>query len=66
MRRLRVSYLYACVCQGAADEPGVPDAVHRLRYGCNAFWARHLEALAIDCAGFEVDTLMKSGRPRRG
>lgn len=29
-----------------------------LCYGYNAFWARHLDALAIDCAGFEVEALM--------
>ena len=29
-----------------------------LCYGYNAFWARHLPALAIDCEGFEVETLM--------
>ena len=29
-----------------------------LCYGYNAFWARHLETLALDCAGFEVETVM--------
>ena len=29
-----------------------------LCYGFNAFWARHLETLALDCSGFEVETLM--------
>jgi len=29
-----------------------------LCYGYNAFWSRHLGALAIDCAGFEVEALM--------
>lgn len=29
-----------------------------LCYGYNAFWARHLDTLALDCAGFEVETLM--------
>ena len=29
-----------------------------LCYGYNAFWARHLPALSLDCAGFEVETLM--------
>lgn len=29
-----------------------------LCYGYNAFWAKHLSALALDCAGFEVETLM--------
>jgi glycosyltransferase involved in cell wall biosynthesis len=29
-----------------------------LCYGYNAFWARHLKALAMECDGFEVETLM--------
>ncbi|MFI7701906.1 glycosyltransferase family 2 protein [Nonomuraea sp. NPDC049480] len=29
-----------------------------LCYGYNAFWARHLEALDLDCDGFEIETLM--------
>jgi len=29
-----------------------------LCYGFNAFWARHLDVLALDCDGFEVETLM--------
>ncbi|GAA3791594.1 hypothetical protein GCM10022226_08250 [Sphaerisporangium flaviroseum] len=29
-----------------------------LCYGYNAFWSRHLDALALDCDGFEVETLM--------
>ena len=29
-----------------------------LCYGYNAFWARHLDTLALDCPGFEVETLM--------
>jgi glycosyltransferase involved in cell wall biosynthesis len=29
-----------------------------LCYGYNAFWARHLEALDLDCEGFEVETVM--------
>ena len=29
-----------------------------LCYGYNAFWARHLDTLALDCAGFEVETVM--------
>jgi Glycosyl transferase family 2 len=29
-----------------------------LCYGYNAFWARHLDTLALDCSGFEVETLM--------
>jgi glycosyltransferase involved in cell wall biosynthesis len=29
-----------------------------LCYGYNAFWTRHLDALAVDCDGFEVEALM--------
>jgi glycosyltransferase involved in cell wall biosynthesis len=29
-----------------------------LCYGYNAFWARHLETLDLDCDGFEIETLM--------
>ena len=29
-----------------------------LCYGYNAFWARHLHALDLDCDGFEIETLM--------
>jgi glycosyltransferase involved in cell wall biosynthesis len=29
-----------------------------LCYGYNAFWARHLNKLSLDCAGFEVEALM--------
>lgn len=29
-----------------------------LCYGYNAFWARHLNTLALDCPGFEIETLM--------
>ncbi|MFC4592311.1 glycosyltransferase family 2 protein [Sphaerisporangium corydalis] len=29
-----------------------------LCYGYNAFWARHLDVLALDCDGFEIETLM--------
>ncbi|WP_157248670.1 glycosyltransferase family 2 protein [Nonomuraea typhae] len=29
-----------------------------LCYGYNAFWARHLDAMALDCDGFEIETLM--------
>ena len=29
-----------------------------LCYGYNAFWASHLDALALDCAGFEVEAVM--------
>ncbi|MHB1593860.1 MAG: glycosyltransferase family 2 protein [Streptosporangiaceae bacterium] len=29
-----------------------------LCYGYNAFWAQHLDSLAVDCAGFEIETLL--------
>ncbi|GAA3180805.1 glycosyltransferase family 2 protein [Nonomuraea roseoviolacea] len=29
-----------------------------LCYGYNAFWARHLDAMSLDCDGFEIETLM--------
>ncbi|RJL32656.1 glycosyltransferase family 2 protein [Bailinhaonella thermotolerans] len=29
-----------------------------LCYGYNAFWARHLDVLDLDCPGFEIETLM--------
>jgi glycosyltransferase involved in cell wall biosynthesis len=29
-----------------------------LCYGYNAFWAHHLDALQIDCTGFEIETLI--------
>jgi glycosyltransferase involved in cell wall biosynthesis len=29
-----------------------------LCYGYNAFWTKHLDALAVDCDGFEVEALM--------
>jgi hypothetical protein len=29
-----------------------------LCYGYNAFWARHLDVLALDCDGFEIETLI--------
>jgi glycosyltransferase involved in cell wall biosynthesis len=29
-----------------------------LCYGFNAFWACHLETLALDCPGFEIETVM--------
>ncbi|MER7500613.1 glycosyltransferase family 2 protein [Nonomuraea pusilla] len=29
-----------------------------LCYGYNAFWAKHLDALQLDCDGFEIETLM--------
>ncbi|GLW12357.1 hypothetical protein Misp01_74850 [Microtetraspora sp. NBRC 13810] len=37
-----------------------------LCYGYNAFWARHLNALDLDCAGFEVETLMNIRAARAG
>ena len=37
-----------------------------LCYGYNAFWARHLEALHIDCTGFEVETLMNIRAAKAG
>jgi glycosyltransferase involved in cell wall biosynthesis len=37
-----------------------------LCYGYNAFWARHLEALRIDCTGFEVETLMNIRAAKAG
>jgi glycosyltransferase involved in cell wall biosynthesis len=37
-----------------------------LCYGFNAFWARHLGALNIDCAGFEVETQMNIRAAKAG
>ena len=37
-----------------------------LCYGYNAFWARHLEALQINCAGFEIETLMNIRAAKAG
>ncbi|MEU0517237.1 glycosyltransferase family 2 protein [Streptosporangium sp. NPDC006007] len=37
-----------------------------LCYGYNAFWARHLDALALDCDGFEIETLMNIRAARAG
>ena len=37
-----------------------------LCYGYNAFWARHLYALNIDCAGFEIETLMNIRAAKAG
>jgi glycosyltransferase involved in cell wall biosynthesis len=37
-----------------------------LCYGYNAFWSRHLEALKINCTGFEVETLMNIRAARAG
>jgi glycosyltransferase involved in cell wall biosynthesis len=37
-----------------------------LCYGYNAFWARHLDAMNIECAGFEVETLMNIRAAKAG
>ncbi|GAT70816.1 glycosyltransferase family 2 protein [Planomonospora sp. ID91781] len=37
-----------------------------LCYGYNAFWARHLGVLNVDCAGFEVETLMNIRAAKAG
>jgi glycosyltransferase involved in cell wall biosynthesis len=37
-----------------------------LCYGYNAFWARHLAVLDIDCEGFEVETVMNIRAARAG
>ncbi|MEV4092254.1 glycosyltransferase family 2 protein [Streptosporangium saharense] len=37
-----------------------------LCYGYNAFWARHLDVLALDCDGFEIETLMNVRAARAG
>ncbi len=37
-----------------------------LCYGYNAFWARHLDALQINCTGFEIETLMNIRAARVG
>jgi glycosyltransferase involved in cell wall biosynthesis len=37
-----------------------------LCYGYNAFWARHLAALGLECEGFEVETLMNIRAARAG
>jgi hypothetical protein len=37
-----------------------------LCYGYNAFWARHLDKLDLDCPGFEVETLMSIRAARAG
>ncbi|MDP9865853.1 MULTISPECIES: glycosyltransferase family 2 protein [Streptosporangium] len=37
-----------------------------LCYGYNAFWARHLKALDLDCEGFEVETLMNIRAAKAG
>lgn len=37
-----------------------------LCYGYNAFWTRHLTALALDCDGFEVEAMMNIRAAARG
>jgi glycosyltransferase involved in cell wall biosynthesis len=37
-----------------------------LCYGYNAFWARHLDAMDIECAGFEVETMMNIRAAKAG
>lgn len=37
-----------------------------LCYGYNAFWARHLPKLELDCDGFEVETVMNVRAARAG
>ena len=37
-----------------------------LCYGYNAFWARHLDALAARLSGFEVETLMNIRAAKAG
>lgn len=37
-----------------------------LCYGYNAFWSRHLDALAMECDGFEVETLMSIRAAKAG
>ena len=37
-----------------------------LCYGYNAFWARHLKVLDLDCTGFEVETLMNIRAAKAG
>jgi Glycosyl transferase family 2 len=37
-----------------------------LAYGYNALWTRHREQLALDCAGFEVETLLHVRAARAG
>jgi len=37
-----------------------------LCYGFNAFWRRHLVALAVDCDGFEVEALMNIRAAKAG
>ncbi|MGW4640487.1 glycosyltransferase family 2 protein [Sphaerisporangium sp. NPDC004334] len=37
-----------------------------LCYGYNAFWARHLDVLDLDCEGFEVETLLNIRAAKAG
>jgi glycosyltransferase involved in cell wall biosynthesis len=37
-----------------------------LCYGYNAFWARHLDAMRVNCAGFEVEALMNIRAAKAG
>ena len=37
-----------------------------LCYGYNAFWARHLAVLSLDCDGFEVETVMNIRAAKAG
>ncbi|WP_214319517.1 glycosyltransferase family 2 protein [Nonomuraea sediminis] len=37
-----------------------------LCYGYNAFWTKHLDTLALDCDGFEIETLMNIRAARAG
>jgi len=37
-----------------------------LCYGYNAFWSRHLEVLEVNCAGFEIETLMNIRAAKAG
>jgi glycosyltransferase involved in cell wall biosynthesis len=37
-----------------------------LCYGYNAFWARHLDVLSLDCDGFEVETVMNIRAAKAG
>ena len=37
-----------------------------LCYGYNAFWARHLQALGMECEGFEVEALMNIRAAKAG
>ena len=37
-----------------------------LCYGYNAFWARHLDTMKVDCAGFEIETLMNIRAAKAG